>query len=287
MGSIAIRSRRIWVKPQWDGIEIRRENDVMRSATLRYDIFSENPALELEPYEADTALGYISEPIIFGTLYRKSASIEQIAKRKWEGVVEYEYKNTGEFTFSFDTTGEKQHLTQSYGTIARFAPEGKTPPNHHGAIGVTDKGEVAGCEVIIPTLSFTMNRSREGVLDLAFIRFIAGMTGKINGTPFLSFLPGEVLFEGASGSQKMVSADNPSFDLTYKFKVSPNVEELTLRDIHIGYKRGWDYFWVQYEEYAESDNESESEDEAYAISKRPIAAFIEQVYHEAELNFLL
>jgi hypothetical protein len=91
-------------------------------------------------------------------------------------------------------------------------------------------------------------------------------------------LPREILFEGASGSQKFSDAENPYCDITYKFKVSPTVYDLRVGDIDVGYKYGWDYFWVQ---YAETEDE-----DAHVLSKHPIAAFIEQVYLDAELNLL-
>ena len=71
-----------------------------------------------------------------------------------------------------------------------------------------------------------MSRTRTGILDIEFIKSLAGMTGRINNLPFLAFAPGEVLFEGASGSQKFATSENPQFDLTFKFKVSPNEENL-------------------------------------------------------------
>ena len=269
------------VIPQWDGLEVRRENDMIRSATMRYNIIGLR-----DPVDADHALIQFSDPVILGNLYRTSTSIERVALRGYEGVVEYEYKNLDEFTFSFDTTGGTQHLTQSYRTVGRYAPSGKTAPNHYGAIGVND-GDIAGCDVIMPTLSFTMSRTKTGILDIEFIKFLSGMTGRINSFPFLTFAPGEVLFEGASGSQKFTESDFPQFDLTYKFKISPNEENLTIGGegeeengiIMVGYKRGWDYFWVQY---------TETEDEeANVISKQPIAAFVERVYKNADLNLLL
>jgi len=263
----------IFVKPQWDGIEIRRENDSIRSATLRYNIIGTTEATE-----ADQALSQHCHSFILGNLYRTTSSIERLARRGFEGVVEYEYKNTDEFTFSFDTTGATQHITQSYQTLGGYAPPGYFPPNHFGAIGVNNR-DIAGCDVIIPTLSFTMTRTKTGVLDLPFIRFVASLTGRINTLPFLIFQPGEVLFEGASGSQKIANSDSPAFDLSYKFRVSPNTEDLAVGNIWVGHKRGWDYFWVQY---------IEMEDQAAnVIAKRPIAAFIERVYHEADLNLLL
>ena len=265
----------IKVMPQWEGVVIRRESEMIRSATLPFDIYHADGS-PIDLVEAEDALGWLSLPVIFGNLFRSHATTEQIAPSKCEGIVEYEYKNTDEFTFSFETTGGTQHLTQSYQTVGRFAPFGRIAPNHHGAIGVNDR-EITGCEVIMPTLSFSMNRTKTGILDMEFIGFLAGMTGKINGEPFMGFFPGEVLFEGASGSQKFTETDFPTFDLTYKFRVSLNASNLSVGNINVGYKHGWDYFWVQYEEYSEIGS----------VSKRPIAAFIERVYHIADLNLLL
>jgi hypothetical protein len=142
----------------------------------------------------------------------------------------------------------------------------------------------------MPQLSFSMNRTKIGILNIEFIKDLSRMTGKVNQLPFLTFDRGEVLFEGASGSQKFTESDYPQFDLTYKFKVSPNEENLTIGqegeeeddspgEITVGFKRGWDYFWVQYEET--------EDEEASVVSKQPIAAFVERVYKTADLNLLL
>ena len=275
MSTITIAGKKISVVPHWDDFEPRRENSHLRSATLRYNITG-----TAEASEADIALLFCSDSIILGCLYRVSTSIERTAKKGFEGVVEYEYKNVDDFSFSFETTGGTQHLTQSYETLGRYAPDDETPPDHGGAIGVNDN-DIAGCDVTVPILSFSMSRSKSGILDPAFIKFLAGITGRINVVPFLEFLPGEVLFEGASGSQKFSASDSdlPMFDLTYKFRVSPSVSDLSVGDIYVGYKRGWDYLWVQY---------IETEDEAAnMISRSPAAAFIERVYQEADLNLLM
>ena len=259
---------------------------MIRSATMRYNIVGIR-----DPEVADFALQHYSNPVIFGNLFRVETAIERTATRGYEGVVEYEYRNVDDFTFSFDTTGGTQHLTQSYRTVGRYAPAGKTAPNHYGAIGVNDR-DIAGCEVIIPQLSFSMNRTTNGILNIEFIKNLSRMTGRINRLPFLTFEPGEVLFEGASGSQKFTESDYPQFDLTYKFRVSPNEANLIIGQegeeggddeesgkITVGFKRGWDYFWVQYEETEDED--------ASVVSKQPIAAFVERVYKTADLNALL
>ena len=269
------------VIPQWEDIAIHRENDQIRSATLRYNIIGTSSATV-----ADSVLHTQSERVILGNLYRTASTVEPTsAKRLFEGTVEYEYHNTDEFTFSFDTSSETQRQTHSLLTLSAHAPPGMTPPNHRGAIGVND-GNIEGCDVCVPTLSFSMTRTRFGTLTMPFIQMLHAMTGKINGSLFLGFLPGEVLFEGASGSQKFVdpekpiSEENPPiFDITYKFRLSYSESLIDVGNIRVAFKRGWDYFWVQYVENMDNDSQT--------LVKRPVAAYVEQVYRHADLNALL
>ena len=152
------------------------------------------------------------------------------------------------------------------------------PPNYNGAIGVQN-GNIAGCEVVIPSLNFTMSQTRKGILDLRFIRLLSTLTGRINSQPFLVFNIGDVLFAGANGSQRFSSNESPEFDLSFKFIISPSIYDLQAGDIDVGYKRGWDYFWVEHVKVFDYD----------CVSKTliPQAAYIEQVYEEADLNKLL
>ena len=263
------------IVPQWDDMSIRREDGVIRSVSMRYNIFG-----VAEAWEAEALLQQHSHPVIFGNLYRVSSFLEERkASRFFEGTVEYEYKNIAEeFTISFDTTGGTQRITQSYETRGMYAPPDCIAPNHYGAIEVNERG-VNGCEVITSSLGFTISQTRTGRLMFESVRFFATMTGRVNAGPFLGFLPGDVLFEGANGAQKFSSEDEPTFDLSMKFRVSPTVYDLQVGDIQVGYKRGWDYFWVQYIEMEDLD--------ARTIVQRPTAAYVERVYLEADLNQLL
>ena len=51
----------------------------------------------------------------------------------------------GDWRWEFDTTGGTQKITQSKENVNNYAPSGKTAPDYHGAIGVTDDS-VEGCE---------------------------------------------------------------------------------------------------------------------------------------------
>ena len=271
----------IKVIPQWEDVSIQREHNQIRAATMRYNIIGTSNAAE-----ADSALSTQSERVIFGNLYRTTATVEPTsATRLFEGTVEYEYKNTDEFTYSFDTNSETQRLTHSIATLSANGPPGGFVPNHHGAIGVNN-GSIEGCDVCAPTLTFSMTRTKNGVITMPFIQMLYAVTGKINAFPFLGFLPGEVLFEGASGSQKFTNPKEPIaegnlplFDISYKFRLSYSETQINVGDIKVAFKRGWDYFWVQYIE--------EMNTPSWLIQKRPVAAYVEQVYRHADLNVLL
>jgi hypothetical protein len=275
------------ITPQWDDLEINREKDGIASATLRYNILDVKDAAA-----ADAALKDYADDYILGKLKRNTTKISKLAHDAYEGVIEYtkeeisedEEEEGGEegelnpdsYTFSFDTTGGTQHITQSYQTLGRYAAQGHTAPDHNGAIGVSD-GEVTGCDIIVPQLSFTMSQSRRGVITLGYIKQLASITGKINNNYFLGFDIGELLFEGASGSQNY-SGDEATFDLTYKFSALPNTQNLTIGNIVVSYKRGWDYMWVQYIETEDVNSKT--------MQKKPFAVYVERVYQEANFNLL-
>ena len=58
------------------------------------------------------------------------------------------------------------------------------------------------------------------------------------------------------------------WEITYRFAASPNVTGLAVGPITGIAKKGWEYLWVRY---------ADAEDE-HVLVKRPIAAYVEQVY---------
>ena len=84
--------------------------------------------------------------------------------------------------------------------------------------------------------------------------------------PVKGFAAGEVLFLGASGSQR----GEDDWEITFRFAASPNVTGLTIGDIEGIDKKGWEYLWVRY---------ADAEDEKVLV-KQPIAVYVERVYDE-------
>jgi hypothetical protein len=98
-------------------------------------------------------------------LVRDDCSLEPIfvdtatGKGKWDCRVRYvaqEQKEpeVGESSFSFDTGGGTQHVTQSMATVNSYAPPGKTAPDFKGAVGVTHDN-VEGVDITVPVYNFS------------------------------------------------------------------------------------------------------------------------------------
>src|SRR5690606_15283444 len=95
-------------------------------------------------------------PTVYAGLVRQSTHLERIAENAWEGSIRYgqfEPPQTGDSSYSFDTGGGTQHITQSLGTVGVWAAPGVYPPSFRGGIGVTKDG-VEGVDITIPVYNF-------------------------------------------------------------------------------------------------------------------------------------
>ncbi|MEW6249190.1 MAG: hypothetical protein AB1716_00960 [Planctomycetota bacterium] len=246
------------------------------SVELRYVIRGTN-----EDVEARTAL-LAGSPAMYdpwggGLLFlpRDTVTVQPVGDMLWEGIVRYgPVPQTQESTFTFDTGGGTQHVTHSLATVARYAPPGKTAPDFKGAIGVT-ADSVEGVDITVPVYQFAETHYLpDSVVTPAYKLTLFALTGKVNSAAFKGFAAGEVLFLGAAGSRR----GSGDWEITFRFAGSPNVTNLTIGDITGINKKGWEYLWVRYQ-----DTEDTA---AKALVKRPIAAYIEQVYSYGDLNLL-
>ncbi len=207
-------------------------------------------------------------PVFYGGLVRQSSHIERIAEETWEGTVRYgklEPPETGDSSFSFDTGGGTQHITQSLATVGAYAASGPAP-NFGGAIGAT-RDSVEGVDITVPVYNFSETHSIGTLLvTAAYKATLFYLTGTVNNGPFRGFAQGEVLFLGASGSKR----GQEDWEITYRFAAGPNVLGLAVGEITGIAKRGWEYLWVRYEDAEDTA--------AKALVKRPVAVYIEQVY---------
>ena len=216
-------------------------------------------------------------PATYAGLLRQTWSVEPVGDGSsyWEGVVRYGQMNAGpkevgESVFSFDTGGGTMHITQAKEHVASYYFEGDAPPDFQGAIGVT-RDSVEGCDIVVPVYNWSETHYlAAGTVTGPYKAALFALTGKTNDAAFKGFAAGEVLFLGASGSQR----GDESWEITFRFAASPNVTGLVIGEITGVDKKGWEYLWVRYEDAEDEDSKS--------LVKRPTSAHVERVYNAGD-----
>jgi len=230
---------------------------LLNSTATTYDGLAREPDPTLEPLWVDT---------------NNSAG-------EWDCTVRYSPPEdvppeTGESSFSFDTGGGSQHITQSLSTVNKYAPAGKTAPDFKGAIGVTHDS-VEGVDITVPVYNFSETHYLPAsTVTEAYKGALAQLTGKTNNAAFKGLAAGECLFLGASGSKR----GEDDWEITFRFATLPNKTGLTVGDITGIDKKGWEYMWVRYGDAEDSA--------AKALVKKPVAVYIEKVYEEGSFASL-
>ena len=220
----------------------------------------ENPASTREYWvygtssgdEAEAALLSFAPTAVSGLLARQSHTLDALENDEttWEATVEYGLTrakqqpggsgvSTGEQ--SFEITTENVNIKESFGRQS-YAPSGQTAP---AVKGVNDDGEkVNGVDKQVPVYSevrkFAVSPS---IVTTSFKAALYNAVGKVNSDTVLGITSGQVLFVGATGTQR----DNEAFEITYRFNVQPNVTNYSVGDITGINKGGWQYIWARYE----------------------------------------
>ena len=237
------------------------------SAELKYVVEGTSDEQQaLAAIESDT-------PATYAGLLRQTWSVEPVGDGSsyWEGVVRYGQMNAGpkevgESVFSFDTGGGTTHITQAKEHVQDYFFEGDAAPDFQGAIGVT-RDSVEGCDIVVPVYNWSETHYlASATVTGPYKAALFALTGKTNDAAFKGFAAGEVLFLGASGSQR----GDESWEITFRFAASPNVTGLVIGELTGVDKKGWEYLWVRYEDAEDSD--------AKCIVKRPTSVHVERVY---------
>lgn len=211
-------------------------------------------------------------PLTYAGLVRQTVHVAPLGGDIWEGSARYgkfEPKQPGDSSFSFDTGGGTQHITQSVGTVNRYPANA---PDFKGAVGVTNDS-VDGTDITVPVYNFAETHYlADTAVTAAYKALLFSLTGKVNSAPFKGFSIGEVLFLGASGSKR----GQDDWEISFRFAASPNVSGLMVGGIGPITKRGWDYLWVRYHDAIDQ----------LSLVKQPKSVYVEQVYEFADLGTL-
>lgn len=176
-------------------------------------------------------------------------------------------------TFSFDFTGATQRIVRSlstewYGLPGATAPEAGTL----GAINASRDG-VEGVDITIPSYVWQETFS---FLPLAvtgaYKQKLFRLTGKVNQASFRDFLPGEVLFLGATGSKRGTS----NWEITFRFSASENKTGITIGDITGIDKEGWQYLETKFKKYVDET--------AHVMREVPIEVLVHTVYEDGDFD---
>ena len=240
-------------------------------------------------------------PETYDGLPMQSVQIEPISEEYWDASVRYADASSptssgsstpdpgsNEYTYNFDTMGGTQHITQSLGTVSSYADSSiPSAPDFHGAIGVSNtngNAEVQGVDITVPIYNFSETHylTVEQVTP-EYKGTLFQLTGKVNNATFRGLAAGECLFLGASGTLHGTeftdgTSGGGDWEITYRFAASPNKTGITIGSITGIAKKGWEYLWVRYADVEDMD--------AMAMVKRPVAAYVEQVYESADFSLL-
>ncbi len=225
-------------------------------------------------------------PETIGTYTIDDIAVDELADGVWEGVVRWTPPSvqidpepeTNDRIFTFTTSGGSQRITQSLQTIASYAPPGKSAPDFKGAINVTQDG-VEGVDVGEPVKEFevTLFRPDASVND-AYQDALYEQAWTVNNDNItinnVTYPAGSLLFKGLTRGTKRDSADD--WELVFSFAASKNKTNITIGDITVAAKKGWEYLWVFYEEAVSNG----------VITKVPRAVYIEEVFEESDLETL-
>lgn len=219
-----------------------------------------------------TSLTMISIPVTRLTL----EITERLNQTTWKVKATYGQVDPGsptllENTFSFDTSGSTQHITQSITNVSKTGPKAA---DLGGAIGY-DGESVNGVDIIVPAYQWTETYwFNDAYVSNPYKGILMSLTGSVNNAGFKGFYAGEALFLGASGSKQ----GNGWWQIGFKFSGLPNQTSIAVGAITVPAKKGWEYLWIRYGDDVDSTLKVKI--------KKPVAAYVEKVYPEKDFGLL-
>jgi hypothetical protein len=279
----------------WEAFD-SRDADLAKSGTdhrARFFIDGTDDDGEAKGLALFNVPGYWANPQGGDPLTRQSIRVRQVGQELFEVEADYgpaddedsqEEPETGGSEESFDTSGGTQHITTA---IARKFGKGKGPggpiadaPDNGKAINVRRSGtevRVDGVDIVVPTLKLVRTHYLPAsIVTSDYIKTLARLTGKTNKDPWKGFAAGELLFLGAQGQRR----GRGDWAVTFTHDASENITGMSVGEgtyeISGIDKRGWEYFWVEWQTTAGSTS----------LVPQPRYAYVDQVYREGDYALL-
>lgn len=190
------------------------------------------------------------------------------------GLPEYSPTDALGNEFSFNISGQTEHITQSLQTISKTKRNGGVAPDNRRAIRITANGEVQGVDRITPRFEYSMTIT-VGFITLNYLQTLKSLVGTTNNATFHGQNRGEVLLLGVNGQSK----DAQKYTITFHFASEENQASIDVcgdGTLIVPLKRGHEYLWVSYKE-------TETEGVLFA---QPDSAYVEEIYAQADWSQL-
>lgn len=220
---------------------------------------------------------------VHGQLWRQDIQLDPVGYQLYLVTVPYgpRQRETGQASFSFDTTGGTVRIRSAILHGASYGPPNAVvPPNRHsGSIGVDKDGNVEGVDITVPAMKFTYTfRHPEGYVDEEYALELGRNTGRMNANKWRVFEAGEAMFFGATGSDGTNSEAEVSYTIIASENAQNTVEggdrRLTIGNIQNIVKRGHDYLWIEFEDGTANG----------LATTKPKFVHVEQVYYKMDFK---
>ncbi len=222
--------------------------------------------------DANISDTYLGLPLLNIDTQWRGAELRWVVEATY-GVRTFGDDSLGTSVTNFDASASTVNVKQSLQVVSTHTPDAQQPaPDFQGSINV-EGDRVNGVDIIVPTFTFTVQEylTTAQVSD-AYIRAVGLATGSMNSHQFRNYEAGELLFMGASGTERRAKGD---WVINFKFGFSPNQQDIEVGpDMSID-KFGWDYLSVYYD--------ADTDGTANALIQKPTAAYVHRVY--PSINF--
>jgi hypothetical protein len=256
----------------WEKPDSRQSTENPRKITLKFGLSGSTDDVFVRAYAK------ASTPILCDGLYRQDLTVDPAGFKLWDVAVPYapisfKQPEIGEFKFQWETTGGTAKITQAKERIAEHGVGG-VPPDTKGAIGVTEDGQVEGCEIVIPVFKWTETHQLSSAFaDWDYSQILKAITGRVNDDNFRGFPLGQVRFDGAVGGGS--NKDPEIVEVTFHFAQQDDALNVTVGEMTEIDKHGWEYSHVLYLTMEDKKN-----------VKQPRAVYIDRVYDAADFSLL-
>lgn len=211
------------------------------------------------------------------TLSKRVFNLDYVDLELFDGTCTYSKRSLnkdemqpGESSYQFETGGGTKHVSYALATTKYPA----TAPDMANAVNFDGK-EINGVDVQAPVFNFSETHViAQATVTGAYKLALFNATGKVNNATFKGFAQGEVLFLGASGSQR----GDDDWEISFRFAASPNATGLVVAGISGIAKKGWEYLWVNWCKEIDSPTN--------ALKPKAQGVYVQQVYQYADFSTL-